>query len=140
MKKRIMKKKQSQYLRVVGAMQKAIVTDNGPVCEKGIDEILKAKVPFGMLQASVKRILRSGLTAVPGHDEVEIWFNELTFSETTLFPANTFEKYKLYIQPNHFSRQSWKDIFRKLRLLGNQFGGLSFCFCNFDDEPSPLPG
>jgi hypothetical protein len=140
MKKRIMKKRQSQYLRVVGAVRDAIVADNGPVGEKGVDEIMKAKVPFGMLTASVKRILRSGLTVVPDHDGVEVWFNKLTWTDAAPYPVNTFELYQMRIVPTqHFYRQVWKDIYRKLRRLGNQFGGLSFCFLNCDEDPSPLP-
>jgi len=145
MNKRIRKKKETQFQRVLRAIMADVCGKNGPIGDRGagiiVRESKKHSVPLKMLYSSMKRILRAGLVVVPGSDRCEIWLcgGYPTYFADTPFPYDKWEDFRLFITSRLVGRNGWRDMYRMVRRLARQFGGFEFCFLDVPEEPSPLP-
>jgi len=145
MNKRIRMKKELQFQRTMLAVMEGVCGENGPIGDKGagiiVREAKRHGIPLKMLRSSVKKIMRAGLVVLPGSTSCEIWLcgGNPTYFADSPFPDDKWEDFRLFITPRRSGRNGWQDMYRMVRRLARQFGGLCLCFFDDPSEPSPLP-
>lgn len=142
MNKRMVKKREAMYQRVIKETVLSIVKENGlPRGQRIWRQFIRAcDAPFGVMVVAMKRMAKGGLEIWLDREGVDMWPGcSYTFFRNSRFPVDFWEETRLFIEPSPFDRPGWIKMYRKIREIAPMFGGISFCYPRFDSEPLPLP-